>query len=239
MRAAFIAAAIFVMAGTSSGRCDTQFGIEGIGLRGTHSEPRGTVSGSGFGVFLQLDQRWRDVQLHIEGIPSVATASIGTPRGLITSSIGIAAGSVRFRLDTLRRFWFGIGSEGISQQTPLPGFYGLTRVDASRLGGTRLELLGRVPSGTNAFFQLESAVMPKLNGIVHETTTFSDGYSYTLSGREIAAMSDVSLGYGIDRGPLEYVMALRSINFAAKYEDGREADRNVGGGVTMEVRVRI
>ena len=214
----------------------TTFGVEGLVLSGTHTQPFGSVQGTGAGLFLQLDQAWPAVQLHVEGIPSVAIARINTTLGPVTASVGMFSATARLRLDRAGRWWVGAGSEVLSQVTPIAG---LSKVDASRLAGTRLEIVGHFPTAPNRFIEAQVGATPDLNGLLVETRSLPNGAQSAASGAEVASLMDVSAAYGITRGNAEYRFGVRAINFAARFWDGREADRNVGGGVTAQIRFKL
>ena len=215
---------------------DTRLGIQAVALTGTHYEPKENVSGTGTAGFIQLDQRWRSVQLHLEGIPAVGTAVVNTAAGPVRATLGIFTASARFRLDAGGRFWFGAGTQVLAQRTPQTG---VSKIDASRLAGSRYEFFSEIPAAGDRFVESQVAVMPHLAGIVYETRTAPLYDRYTVSGAETAEMTDLSLAYGIRRGPMEYLFGGRAINFAAKFADGREADRNVGAGLFAAVRFRL
>jgi hypothetical protein len=187
-------------------------------------------------VLLEVDQRWPAVAIHLEGIPSVATASVNTAVGPVTASIGLFEGTARVRLDRTGRYWAGIGTEILAQRTPITG---LSRIDSSRLSGTRYELATTIPISDSRFFELDLGAVPHMNGTVYESTTFFDGFIATQSGQETASMVDLGASFGVRHGGTEFLYGLRSINFAAKFSDGHEADRNVGIGLTAEVRFTI
>jgi len=233
---ATIFAAIAICMYAAPSRADTQFGIQGILLSGTHYQPKGNVYGSAAGAFLQLDERWRSFQLHFEGFPSVGTAVVNTNFGPATASLGLFAASARIRLDRLGRFWAGAGTEVLAQTTPQAGIY---KVDSSRLAGTRFDMLNDFPMAPNTFIETQIALMPHLSGTVYETTSAPASAVYSITGAETASMVDLSAAYGIRRTHVDYLFGVRAINFAAKFADGREADRNVGVGWSAAVRFRL
>ena len=217
-------------------RADTQLGIQALAITGTHFQPRGDVSGTGLGALFSLDQRWRSVQIHMEGFPSVGTASVNTPTGPVRASIGLFAATGRMRLDRLGRLWVGLGTEVLAQQTPQVAVY---KVDASRLAGTRYEVFSSFPTAPDRFVETQVAVMPHLSGMVYETRSTPFTTPYVVSGAETASMLDLSVAYGVRHGNRDYLIGVRAINFAAKFVDGREADRNVGEGVSAELRFHL
>jgi hypothetical protein len=235
-RSAAVTFALLALLVASPAIADTQVGLQGLVLAGTHGAPSGSYSGVGEGALLELDQTWPSVQLHLEGIPNIATATVKTQGGSVTATIGLFTASARFRLDRNSRYWAGIGDEVLNQQTP---FVGLGIVDASRLAGTRFELDGRFPISQSRFIETDFGAIPRLSGNATQLTVFANGLSSVLSGAETASMIDLGAAYGIRAGRIEYLYGLRAINFAAKFEDGREADRNVGVGLTAEIRYSL
>ena len=215
---------------------DTQIGVQGLVLSGTHGEPNASYSGTGAGALIQLDQRWQGIGLHLEGIPDIATANIRSGEQSLTATIGLFAATARFAVDPHRRFWIGAGTELLGQRTP---YFDLGRLYSSRLAGTRFEVDSLIPTSTDHFIETDFGAVPALNGDVDLIQFFSNGTRYTLSGAERASMIDLAAAYGIRRGRFEYLYGLRSLNFAAKFADGREADRNVGVGVTAAIRFTL
>lgn len=222
---------------SAAARADTQIGIQAIELSGRHIESNENVSGSGFAGFIQLDERWRSVQIHVEGIPSVGTALVNTATGPEHATLGWFSASARFQLDPAGRFWLGAGTQVLAQRTPLTG---VAAIDASRLAGSRYELLSDVPvARAGQFVETDLAVMPHLSGILYETRTAPIFDRFTRSAAETAGMTDLSFAYGITSGRHDYLVGVRAFNFAAKFADGSEADRNVGTGLFAAARVRL
>jgi len=231
-----LAALVVLFTTAAPAHADAQFGIQAIVLSGTHFEPKGDVSGTGTAAFIRFDERWRSVQLHLEGFPAVGTATVDTRAGPVKASIGLFAATARFRMDRSGSLWAGIGTEVLAQQTPQVG---LGKVDASRLAGTRYEIVNTFPIKSLHFVEAQFAVMPHLSGIVYETRTAPIALAYSISGAETASMIDMSAAYGVRHGKLDYLFGVHAINFAAKFFDGREADRNVGAGFSAEVRMHF
>ncbi len=229
-------AVIFVCAAPGGAYADTQFGIQVIALAGTHHESKEDVSGTGLAGFLRIDERWHGFALHVEGIPSVGTALVNTNTGPVRATLGMFDATARFQIDRSGRFWFGAGSQVLAQRTPQTG---VSITDASRLAGSRFELLGIFPAGPSHFIELQCAAMPHLSGVLFETKSAPSYARYSISRPETAGMTDLSFAYGIRRGHSDYLAGARAINFAAKFADGREADRNVGAGLFAEMRIHI
>jgi hypothetical protein len=217
-------------------RADTQFGVQAIVLSGTHYQPKGDVSGTGTGALIRFDERWRSVQLHLEGFPSVGTATVDTPSGPVKASIGLFAASARFRIDRSGNLWAGIGTEVLAQQTPQ---LGLGKIDASRLAGTRYEIFSELSIKSRHFVETQIAVMPHLSGIVYETRTAPSSIFRSGNRDETASMVDIATSYGIRSKSFDYLVGVHMLNFAATFASGREADRNVGAGLTAEIRAHF
>lgn len=230
----------FLLCSCAPAFADTTFGIQGLALSGAHTTTAGAYSGTGLGALLELQQRWPTVQLHFEGVPDVATATVNTAdEGPIRATIGVFSGSALVRLDPHSRFWIGAGDEVLSQQTPQTLNPEVAIVDASRLCGTRFEFATHLPAGRRQFVETDIALMPSLHGSVQQSETFDNGFTVRGHGDENASMTDISAQFGFRRGAMEYLYGLRSINFDANYTNGREADRNAGLGVTAEIRVSL
>jgi hypothetical protein len=238
MRALFSLTLPIVILGAlaAPARCDTQVGIQAFVLSGKHTEPKVSISGAGAGALFQVDQRWQSMELHLEGIPTVATATVNFQDGPATANIGVFDATLRFKVDKLGRLWLGAGSQIYAQQTPVVS---LNQVNASRLAGSRYEIITRLPLRSNRFVEAQLAGMPHLSGIVYQTTTFSSQFRTVASAPETASMIDLTAAYGIRHGKTEYLFGVRSINFTATFPSGREADRNVGAGLTAEVRLSL
>ncbi|HEY7995021.1 MAG TPA: hypothetical protein VID24_12475 [Candidatus Eremiobacteraceae bacterium] len=221
---------------TTQARADTRLGIQLIALSGTHFETKENAPVTGIAGFIQLDQRWKTVQIHLEGIPSLGSALVNTATGPVYPTLGLFSASAQFRLDPAGRFWLGVGTQVIAERTPQAG---LSIIDASRLAGSRYELLGDFPVGANRFVESDFAVMPHLSGVLYETKSAPFFNRYSVRAAETASMTDLSLAYGITRGRFDYLVGERAFNFAAKFASGREADRNVGAGLFVAARVRL
>ncbi|HKW44299.1 MAG TPA: hypothetical protein VJN22_01495 [Candidatus Eremiobacteraceae bacterium] len=218
---------------------DTLVGLQGIVLSGHHFEPGNDVQGSGAGGFIEITQRWKNVHVHLEGIPVVDTARAASDRyGAITQSFGLFNGVVSVPLERRRHLWAGIGTGLVAQRTPQFNypFVGRNQVNSSRLAGTRYELSGNWRSQKNAtFFEASIDDQPHMRGPDFLNVSVA-GVAFERSKGEEARMLDTSTAFGIVRGHVEYAVGLRWVNFSSNFTDGDAADRNVGIGPTFEVR---
>ena len=217
---------------------DTQIGIQGLSISGGHFENNNNVRGSAAGAFIEVTQRWRNLRVHLEGIPVVDGAHATSDRfGALTQSFGLFNGVVSVPVDRIGRYWAGIGSGIVAQRTPQLNypFIGRNQVNSSRLAGTRYELRGSWRSRNATFFETSVDDQPHMRGPDFLRVSVA-GLAFERSKGENARMLDVSTAYGIVRGPMEYALGPRWINFSANFDDGRAADRNVGFGPTFEVR---
>jgi hypothetical protein len=220
---------------------DTQFGVQGVAISGHHYENTNNVQGTGAGGFFEITQRWKMLRLHLEGIPTVASARATSSRyGALTQNFGLFNGVVSVPIDRSEHFWAGIGIGIVAQRTPQYNypFIGRNQVNSSRLAGTRYELRAEWRSQHATFFETNFDVQPHMRGPDHLDVSVA-GVALERSKGEDARMLDFSADYGLIRGPLEYAFGLRFINFSANFEDGNAADRNVGFGPTFEVRYTL
>src|SRR5476649_800363 len=94
----------------ATANADTQIGIQGLSISGGHFENGNDVHGSALGAFIEITQRWKNLRLHLEGIPVVDGARAKSDRfGTITQSFGLFNGVLSVPVDRGGRFWAGIG----------------------------------------------------------------------------------------------------------------------------------
>ena len=238
--AAALSAIVVAVSGTGA-RADTQIGMQGIEISGRHFENTNNVSGSGLGGFFEITQRWRMLRVHLEGIPVVDTAHATSDRyGALTQNFGLFNGVASIPVGRSGRYWAGIGTGIVAQRTPQFNFpyIGRNQVNSSRLAGTRYELHGEWRSQNATFFETNLDVEPHMRGPDHLNVSVA-GVAFERSKGEDARMLDFSSAFGIVRGPYEYALGLRFVNFSANFADGNAADRNVGFGPTFEVRYSL
>ena len=238
-RAAACAAALAASASLVCARADTPpvlttyAGVQALVVVGQHQDIAGTQRGVGAGPLLQARVGGRRVALAIEGIPVVGIPGVkpSAAYGQATPSLGIFNGQLEYALTEQRTLWLGLGETVYNQRTPLPA---QDQVVSSRLAGLRYT--ARYLHAFNAAHSLEAflGAAPSLSG--------SDVYVATGGGvvetkPERASEIDASLAFVYSQHSTQWLLGLRTVNFAAKFTNtGEAADRNVGIGPMIEWR---
>jgi len=104
--------------------------------------------------------------------------------------------------------------------------------------GTRYELRSEWRSQNATFVETNVNFEPHMRGLDHLNVSVA-GIAFERSKGEDARMLDISSAFGIVRGPFEYALGLRWVDFSANFADGNATDRNVGFGPTVEVRYSL
>ncbi|MDE2573484.1 MAG: hypothetical protein KGM44_13300 [bacterium] len=216
---------------------DTIVGAQALAVSGFHREPGYDQSGTAAAALIELSQRTRRFELHLEGIPVVTTTAHATSAefGATSPALGLLSATARVALDRRARLWIGAGATIINQRTPLPA---MQRTAESRLAGGRYELIARLPLRASHFVEAEVGLIPRMFGADH--FLFDDPTHAPINKDEHAAETDLALAYGLKRGRDEYLLGIRSINFSADFSrPGDAADRNVAFGLTFEGRFAL
>jgi hypothetical protein len=126
--------------------------------------------------------------------------------------------------------YLGIGEAVYNQSTP---FYTPREIEYtdSRVVGGLYSIGFNVPAHHRTFFVGELAVMPHLNGeISYRQTPHKD------PAGEYASNVETLLGIGRRYKRTDLLAGVRGFNFAADFDRGDAADRNVGYGIFFEAR---
>lgn len=202
-------------------------------MTGVHRDAAGSQYGIGGGPLVQARIVSRRFALSLEGIPvvSIPDTRPSVAYGQATPKLGIFNGQFEYALNAQRTLWFGLGETIYNQRTPLPA---KAQSVSSRLAGVRYT--ARYLHAFNASHWLEAFVgtAPMLTG--SDVYVYLDGSPNTVKP-ERASEIDASLAFGYRRRRTEWLIGLRTLNFAAKFiNTGEGADRNVGIGPMVEWR---
>ncbi|MGP6156758.1 MAG: hypothetical protein ACLPYS_04440 [Vulcanimicrobiaceae bacterium] len=221
----------------SPARAETDLGLTGAILTGTHvgEENPTPVSGIAPGALLEATQKWGRLHVHLEGFPSVSVrASSAGNLGTSSATLGLLNSTVLYDLDHNRRFRAGLGFQIID----LRSFNGNNGdIDEARVTSPIYTVASDLPVGRNRFVELNLMVDPNIKGLLHVLP--ADG-SLAYDEPEAGAEVDYSAALGWQRGATTYLLGARFLNYHTRNVDtGALVDRNVGGGVTLEVRVAL
>ncbi len=228
-----IALALMTLLGTLAATPRGYVGVQVLTIVGMHSDAAGSQNGIGAGPLLQARFGGRRFAAQIEGIPVV-----GIPRqrasaayGQATPSVGIFNGEAFAAIDRDASLWFGLGETIYNQRTPLPA---QNQTVSSRLAGLRYALAYHGKLRGNRFVEGFFGAAPFLSGTDHYVT---DNGAPNVDKPERASEIDASLAYGWQRNNTQWLVGIRTVNFAARFiNTGEPADRNVGVGPIVEWR---
>jgi len=223
--------------GTSAAGAATDIGIVGAIVTGTHvgQDNPTPVSGVVPGALLEITQRWNGFRIHVEGIPQVGAKGTNSGAfGSSSASLSIINATALVDLDRNHRIRAGAGVQLINLRN-FNGNNGDTNYARATSG--RYELAATLPVKRDTFVELSAAVLPNVRANLG---------AYTINNvpeankPELGAEVDYSAGYGWQRGGTTYVVGVRGLSYHTRNGiSGVLVDRNVGGGVTFEVRFPV
>lgn len=226
---------LFALAASPAG-ADTQtdVGILTALVAGTHvgSDNPQPVSGLVPGAALELTQHVDRFRLHLEGIPTVAASGTGSGAfGTSSASLGLLNTTIVAAVDAHDRVRIGIGYQLVNL-TNKNGNNG-DRNDV-RIAAPIYAAGATLPLPAEHFVELNLMVDPNLRGTLLVFNYL--GVSRT-NKPEQGAEVDYSGAYGWRHKNLEYLLGARALSYHTRNTSlGELVDRNVGGGVTFEVR---
>lgn len=234
---AFLFVAILLSTGAPV-RAETTLGVQALYFTGTHSEIDGSQQFSVPAALVNARQRWNAIDLYVEGIPSTGsrnylTAPSGLPRPVTSLSVFDAVSHVR--LDRAGRLWAGGGVAVINQITSIgsPPYSA-----ASRVTGSRYELVAYLPVASRSTVELRAAYMPAMHGAI--VAQLPPYLASQVPTSETAETTDVTGEYVLHSRRLRFGAGLRVINYVAHFVTPSDlADRNSGIGFILEVRYAL
>jgi hypothetical protein len=230
----FLAAAAAFLVCATPARAETDLGVLGAIVAGTHvGEANPTpVSGVVPGGLLEATQRWGRLRIHLEGFPEVsARASSGGAFGTSSATLGLLNSTVLYDLDRNRRFRAGLGFQVID----LRSYNGNNGdVDEARVTSAIYTVAATLPLSHGRFVELNLMVDPNVRGLLHVFPVNSP------QEPEAGAEVDYSAAFGWRRGAITYLLGARGLSYHTRnVNTGELVDRNVGGGATLEVRFAL
>src|SRR6202140_1583844 len=113
-----LALALFLMLGCGAARAETDVGVLGAIVAGSHvgQDNPTPVSGVVPAALLEVTQRWQGFRVHLEGVPqiSVAGTNSGAAFGRSTASLSILNATALVDLDPHHRIRAGAGFQLIN-----------------------------------------------------------------------------------------------------------------------------
>jgi len=240
VRATLVACAALAvaLAPWSPASAETDLGILAAVLAGTHvgSDNPQPDSGVAAGALLELTQRWNRFRIHLEGIPEVRVDGNSTGNyGRSSASLSILNATASLALDPKQTFRAGFGFQLVNESN----FNGVNgNLDQSRVTSPRFEGVARLPAAHRHFVELTFADMPRIGGVLH---IFDQDLQAATPKPELGAEVDYAAAYGWRNAHgSEVLLGYRGLSYHTRNTDNGElVDRNVGGGVTLEVRLPV
>lgn len=209
-------------------------GVQALVVAGAHRDVAGSQYGVGAGPLLQFHLVRDRFALHVEGIPVVSIPGTrpSVMYGQATPKLGIFNGQFEYATAQNRRLWLGLGETVYNQRTPLPA---QNQEVSSRLAGVRYTVRYRRAMHARRFVEALFGAAPTLTG--SDVYRYGDGVTPNVIKQERASEVDASLALGYVRRTSEWLVGIRTVNFAARFTaTGEAADRNVGVGPMIEWR---
>jgi len=219
-------------------RAETTIGLQGLYITGTHQEINGSQQFDFPAALLNVRQRWKAIELYVEGIPSTGGhAYLTLPNGFPqpVTSLSVFNALTQVRLDRAGRLWAGGGISVINQITSIgsPPYSA-----ASRVTGGRYELEGDLPVGVRGGAELRAAFMPAMHGAI--VAQLPPYLASQLPSSEKAETTDFTAEYVLRSRRMRYGAGFRVINYVAHFvTPGEFADRNSGFGYILELRYQL
>lgn len=168
------------------------------------------------------------VEFTFEGIPGIQAHSSNTVGNAGFPSVSIMQFGLRGYVTP--KVFVGIGEAVYNQETPFTTPREIEYTD-SRVVGAMYTAGFNVPIHAHSFVTGWVDVMPHLNGVIsYRQTPHKDPFG------EYASNFESQFAVGRHAHRWDYLAGLRGFNFAANFDDGNAADRNVAYGVFVEAR---
>jgi hypothetical protein len=243
--AAFAFALVFLRAGApalADSNTQTDLGVLTAIVAGSHvgSENPVPVSGVVPGALLEITQHVDRVRLHLEGLPTIAvTGSNNGAFGHSSASLSLLNSTIMVDIDPKRRFRLGGGFQLVNLTNKNGSNGDVNRV---RIASPIFAAGATLPLPKGHFVEMNVNVDPNLRGILlvynylGQAQTNNFGLP-TANKPEIGAEVDYAAAYGWRHHDVEYLLGFRGLSYHTRDASiGDLVDRNVGGGVTFEVR---
>ncbi len=211
-----------------AGAAETSIGIEPLFVVGKHDEPGYHVSGAIAGALGEFRFRDGPIEFAFEGVPGISPHAAQRPGEAGWPSVSIMQFQLRGFIT--KSVYLSIGEAVYNQATP---FYTPTEIEYtdSRVVGGMYGAGFNLPLHGRMFLIGDFSVMPHLNGVISYRQT-----PYKEPATEYASNVETQLGVGWHYKHTDLLAGLRGFNFAANFDRGDAADRNVGYGIFIEGR---
>jgi len=217
---------------------ETDIGAMGAIAYGQHvgaGDPT-PVNGVAPAALIEATQYVNNIELHVEGFPSITASGVGAsgPFGRSSATIGLLDAVLMLNVDRNRLFRFGVGEQWIGLRN-FNGNDGST--NATHLANVIYAAGSTLPLPKHHFLELTTYVLPNVRA---DLSVFNAAGVAQPTEAEQGAEVYYSAAYGWTRGRSTMLLGVAGLSYHTRnVNDGSLVDRNVGGAVTFEYRYRF
>ena len=194
------------------------------------------VNGVAPAALLEVTQYINNLQLHVEGIPTITATGVGAagPFGRSSATISLLDTLLMVNVDPNRRFRLGGGVQFINLRN-FNGNDGST--NSAHLANVIYAAGSTLPLPNHHFIELTTYVLPNVRT---NLAVFNAAGVAQPNEPEQGAEIYYNAAYGWTRGRSTMLLGIAGLNYHTRNtNDGSLVDRNVGGALTFEYRYRL
>ncbi len=194
------------------------------------------VNGVAPAALIEATQYINNIQLHVEGVPSITATGVGAagPFGRSSATISLLDAVLMLNVDPNRRFRFGAGTQFIYLRN-FNGNNGST--NSAHLTNVIYTAGSTLPMPNHHFIELTTYVLPNVRT---NLAVFNAAGMAQPTEPEQGAEVYYNAAYGWTRGRSTMLLGIAGLNYHTRNtNNGLLVDRNVGGAVTFEYRYRF
>jgi len=216
---------------------EVDVGGQALAITGTHTGLFGdTLHGLVPGALVEVEARAGRAGIRLETLPVAVTVPAGGRGSFGASNIGLALFNGEFTGDLIRGGALRVGLGG--QIVDLRNYDGTNgERESARASGVSYVVGSDVPVGRGRAIYARLSLIPNVRA---RLLRFLDGGVALAPVSEVGAETDASLGYEWTSPSVRYRAGFRGLNYSTRdAARGSLVDRNVGGGVFINVLARI
>lgn len=194
------------------------------------------VNGVAPAALIEATQYINNIELHVEGIPTITASGVGAsgPFGRSSATISLLDALLMVNVDRARTFRVGVGEQWIGLRN-FNGNDGST--NSTHLANVIYAAGSTLPLWNHHFIELTTYVLPNVRA---NLSIFNAAGVAQPTEPEQGAEVYYSAAYGWTHGRSTMLLGLVGLNYHTRNtNDNSLVDRNVGGGVTFEYRYRL
>ncbi|MGA3038513.1 MAG: hypothetical protein ABSE64_13625 [Vulcanimicrobiaceae bacterium] len=194
------------------------------------------VNGVAPAALIEATQYINNIELHVEGVPSITATGVGAsgPFGRSSATISLLDALLMVNVDPSRRFRLGVGSQWINLRN-FNGNDGST--NNAHLTNIIYAAGSTLPLPSHHFIELTTYVLPNVRT---NLSVFDAAGVAQPTEPEQGAEIYYTASYGWTHARTTMLLGVAGLNYHTRNtNNGSLVDRNVGGAVTFEYRYRL